>query len=296
MANTNMKRSPPTILRSILFVPATRPDRIIKALASAADMICIDLEDAVAPQEKSTARANICDFLASSDFDPCRSMIRINASCTEYGRSDLQALAKLGQTVPLIMVPKVEGVAEIDGVRDEFDGEKPDIIALIESPKGLFAVEDIAECADRGVVALVFGSADYGAQVGCDDSWDALVYARGRIAAAAALGAIPAIDGVWFDIQDGSGLTAETERIKTLGFSGKLAIHPSQVDLINAAYEPSPEAIDRARRIVDASSKSQAGVTVVDGRMVDAPIVESARQVLSLATHYDVAMVSNDKT
>lgn len=276
-----------SVYRSILFVPATRPERIAKAFATAADLVCIDLEDAVAPHEKSAGRANVVDFLGGADVEPGRCMVRINSPRTDLGRDDLQAIGAPSLALPYIMVPKVEGPTEIDGVGKTFGERSPNLVALIESAEGLAAVEDIARGADRGVVALAFGSADYGAQVGCADSWDALAYARGRIVAAAALGGIPALDGVWFDIEDVAGLSVETGRIKSLGFAGKLAIHPRQVDPINAAFRPTPEAVDRARRIVEASAEGRTGVTVVDGHMVDAPVIAMARRVLDLAALYE---------
>lgn len=269
--------------RSILFVPATRPERFRKALASAADLVCIDLEDAVAPAQKTAARQAVVEFFAGPDYLPDRVMVRINSPRGPDGAADLAAIANTARAAPLLMIPKAESPQEISGVYEAFGSRHPSLVPLIESAAGLAAVEDISRMTDQGVAALSFGGADFAADIGSTTEWEPLIYARGRIVAAAALGHLPAIDGVWFDLKNDIGLTAETSRVAALGFAGKLAIHPDQIAPIHAALRPSATEIARARRIVDAAATAAGGVCVVDGKMVDQPIIRSARRILDRA-------------
>ncbi len=266
--------------RSILFVPANRPDRYPKAFASPADMVCIDLEDAVAQAEKATARAALIAFLNSTEVPAGRCMVRINNSRETAGADDIAALSAVTGGRPVIMLPKTENPSEVTDLHAAIGTP---IVPLIESAAGLHVVEDITRLPGGCVAAVAFGSADFAADIGAATVWDALVYARGRIVAAAALGGIPAIDGVWFDLHDTTGLAAETRRIATLGFAGRLAIHPAQVSTIHDAFRPDDAAIAHAQRLIDAAAKSAGGVCVVDGKMVDQPVITAAEQTLARA-------------
>ncbi len=269
-----------TLWRSILFVPANRPDRYLKAFASPSDMVCIDLEDAVAPPEKAAARDALVGFLNRADVPTGRCMVRINNPRATVGADDLAALSAIAGNRPAIMLPKTQGTSDVGGV---YAAMGTSIVPLIENAAGLHVVEDIARLSGGGVAAVAFGSADYAADIGAAPIWDALVYARGRIVAAAALGGIPAIDGVWFDIHDVAGLEAETRRIATLGFAGRLAIHPAQLAAIHNAFRPDDAAIAHARRIIAAAAQVAGGVCVVDGKMVDQPVITAAQQTLARA-------------
>lgn len=273
-----------SLWRSLLFVPATRPDRFEKAAAAGADMVCIDLEDAVAPTDKDTARDTALAFLAGSRTKDVRWILRVNSPRSATGLRDLQAVMSGDASPDALMVPKVSGGDEvrwIDGLLDEA-GLTSDLIPVVESAQGLDRVVEIAG-ASRRAVAVGFGSADYAAEIGSDMGPAALAYARGRIASAAGRAGIPALDGVWLDFKDDVGLRGETQLIRSMGFDGKLAIHPSQVATINDVFAPGVDEIERAERIIAAAEAAKGGVATVDGQMIDEPVVVAARRTLAAA-------------
>jgi len=277
--------------RSILFCPGSRPERFTKALASGADSVCLDLEDGVAPDARDSAREAIIAFL-SNDIphtgDPER-MVRINAVHSDAGRRDVDALKALGpaRMPAAVMVPKVDGPDELEEVVRVL-GAKPALLPLIETALGLHRVEAIAGSgfAHGG---LVFGGMDLAAEIGCRFEWEPLLYARSRIVHAAALAGLVTIDAAWAPLDDAEGLRAETMQAARLGFTGKLAIHPAQVPAIHDGLAPGAEELAAARRIVEAADRATDGVLVVDGRMVDRPVVLGARRILARAGVVQIA-------
>ena len=270
--------------RSLLFVPATRPDRFEKAAAAGADMVCIDLEDAVAPDDKETARATALEFLSGTLPEGPRWILRINSPRTELGLRDLLALLASDAAPDALFIPKASSAEEMRWL-DELlavADKDIDLIPVIESAEGLDRVAEIAGAVLRNV-AVGFGSADYAAELGSDMGVAALYYGRGRIAAAAGQAGIAAIDGIWPDFNDDDGLRGDTELIRSMGFDGKIAIHPRQVGVINAVFAPSDEEVARARRIVAASQEAKGGIATVDGEMIDNPVVMAAQQILAAA-------------
>ena len=270
--------------RSLLFVPATRPDRFEKAAAAGADMVCIDLEDAVAPDDKETARATALEFLSGTLPEGPRWILRINSPRTELGLRDLLALLASDAAPDALFIPKASSAEEMRWL-DELlavADKDIDLIPVIESAEGLDRVAEIAGAVLRNV-AVGFGSADYAAELGSDMGVAALAYGRGRIAAAAGQAGIAAIDGIWPDFNDDDGLRGDTELIRSMGFDGKIAIHPRQVGVINAVFAPSDEEVARARRIVAASQEAKGGIATVDGEMIDNPVVMAAQQILAAA-------------
>lgn len=270
--------------RSLLFVPATRPDRFEKAAAASPDMVCIDLEDAVGPADKETARANALEFLAGSLPAGPRWFLRINNPRTVTGVRDTLALIESAARPDALLVPKAEGGAELHWLDGLFTsvGRQTGLVPVIESAQGLEQAPEIAGAGPR-VEAIGFGSADYSAEIGSDMSAATLSYARGRIAAAAGQARIAAIDTVWIDFRDDEGLRAETGLAQAMGFDGKLAIHPNQVPVINGVFAPSDEAVARAEKIVAAADAAGGGVVSVDGEMIDEPVVIAARRTLAAA-------------
>ena len=270
--------------RSLLFVPATRPDRFEKAAAAGADMVCVDLEDAVAPDDKETARATALEFLAGSLPPGPRWILRINSPRTDLGLRDLPGLLESDAAPNGLFIPKASSAEEMRWLDELLSaaGKDIDLIPVIESTEGLDRVVEIAGAVLRNV-AIGFGSADYAAELGSDMSVAALAYGRGRIAAAAGQAGIAAIDGIWPDFKDDAGLRGDTELIRSMGFDGKIAIHPRQVPGINAVFAPSEDEVERARRIVAASEAAKGGIATVDGEMIDNPVVAAAQQVLAAA-------------
>lgn len=272
----------PAHLRSLLFVPATRPDRFERAASAGADAVIVDLEDAVPEDGKDEARTAALAWAGATGVPGPVRCLRINSPRTTHGLRDLLALAATPTPPALVMLPKVESPGEIDvaaGVLGGGVGGEPRILALIESARGLSAAEAIA--AHPRVGALVLGGADLAADLGAEMAWEPLLWARGRLVAAAATTGIPAIDVPTLELDGGSLLAREADAARRLGFSGKLAIHPTQIAAINAAFTPTPQAAAQAQRIVAAADRAGGGVCLLDGRMVDAPVVAAARRTLA---------------
>ena len=158
----------------------------------------------------------------------------------------------------------------------------PALLPLVETPAGLVNVHEIAACT-RGTGALLFGGMDLAAELGADFAWEALLYARSRLVLAAAAAGVDALDVPYPTLDDKQGLEDEARRASRLGFAGKMAIHPAQVPILNRAFTPLADEAARAQRIVDAAAVAEEGVFVVDGQMVDRPIVEAARRTLARA-------------
>lgn len=255
-----------------LFVPANRPDRYHKAAHSGADGVIIDLEDAVAIDDKDTARAML---LAASI--PVGSIVRINPVGTRWHDADVETVKKLAVGV---MLPKAESAAHIQSVRAVL-GNLP-IIALIESAQGLAAVREIAAHADR----LAFGYIDLSADLGCSMERDALVVARTEIVLASRLaGLLPALEGVTPSFDDTALVEDDARYAASMGFGGKLCIHPKQIAPTFAGFRPAQSDIEWATKILNTGD----GAVSFNGMMVDAPVRLRAQRILNAAKASSVA-------
>jgi citrate lyase subunit beta / citryl-CoA lyase len=262
---------PLDIAASLLFVPATRPERVAKAQASGAHQVIVDLEDAVAPADKDAARAEVA---ALSVEGGC--LVRINGPGTPFHDDDLAAIAGLGW-VTGVVVPKVGSGDDLAAVSSRLpDGVA--LLPLIESAVAIRAVDDIA---DGGATRLLLGSADYSADLGVEPGAEVLAYPRSRlVVASAAAGLAPPVDGPALRLDDPAGLAAEAALARSLGFTGKLCIHPAQVGPVNDAFAPRPDEVAWARDLLEAAEAAGTGVFVHDGTMVDAPVLRRARRIL----------------
>jgi (S)-citramalyl-CoA lyase len=273
---------PPTVrTRSWLFTPATRLDRFAKAAAAGADVAIIDLEDAVAPADKAQARTTALDYLADNPVDGALHALRINGLDTRGGISDLDALLGSRAAPDFVVLPKTEAAGHLQ-ILDRLltaTGKDARLIGLIESARGLAAVEAIATATPR-LAGLMLGAADMAADLGAATAWEPLAFARGRLIAACALAGVTPIDAPFFDIRDEDGLKQEVAAAVALGFAAKAAIHPAQVGAINAALTPSAAAVQKARAILAENAK---GVGTVDGQMIDEAVARKARRTLAAA-------------
>lgn len=251
-----------------LFVPANRPERFEKAAAAAPDAVILDLEDAVAPDAKESARAAL-----RTDFTRLPILVRANAAGTPWHGEDLAAVARLRPAA--LLLPKAERPKTLDAVAAVLGADIP-IIALIESALGLAQARALA--AHPAVRRLAFGSVDFCADLGCAHIRDALLTARSELVLASRLAGIAApIDGVTTRIDDPSEATDDARYARDLGFSGKLAIHPRQIAPIRDGFRPSAEDIAWAERVL----ASGEGAAAVDGAMVDEPVRIRARAILA---------------
>ncbi|HEV7233530.1 MAG TPA: CoA ester lyase [Sphingorhabdus sp.] len=261
---------------NFLFVPGNRPERYAKALASGADLVCIDLEDSVPASEKDEARAAALNALSADGA--IRLAIRINGLRTAAGLADILALVD-GQQPGYLFVPMVEAAAEIEILRSIL-GDAVAFVPLIESVKGLRAAADIA--AAPGVAAIMFGGGDFAGELGVELAWEPLVHARSQIVMACAAANIRAVDVPYIDLETEVGLAEECAKARALGFHAKAAIHPRQIDAINAAMRPAAAEIAEARAAIAAFDAANGAAIRFQGKMLEAPIIRRYRQTLSL--------------
>ncbi len=268
--------------RSWLFTPATKPDRFDRAAEAGADAIIVDLEDAVAPADKDSARQTALRWLAQPAAPGgILRVLRINQPGTPFGLEDLLALVRTDARPDLVLVPKTESADVLRLVDRLFvDAGRPTrLVALIESARGVAEAAAIAQATPR-LDALFFGAADYAADLGAEVAWEPMLAARAAVANAAALAGLVPIDSPYFAIADDEGLRRETAATQRLGFAAKAAIHPRQVAAINAVLTPTAEQVAEARLILAENAK---GVGVVAGRMIDEAVARKARRILAAA-------------
>lgn len=280
-------------LRSLLFVPGDRPERFAKAAASGADAIILDLEDSVSLANKDTARHAIADYLAGAR--EVITLVRVNPLDGHMTAADVAAI--IAARPDAIMLPKAEGapsIAQLDLIlRSEgtADASLPPILPIAtETAAAIFTLGSYREAKDR-LLGLTWGAEDLPAAIGAttsretDGSYTAPYdVARALTLFAAHAAGVAAIDTVFPAIKDQAGLAAYAARARRDGFTGMMAIHPSQVEPINEAFTPSADEVSRAQAIVDAfAANPGVGVLQVDGKMVDAPHLKQAKHILSLA-------------
>jgi citrate lyase subunit beta / citryl-CoA lyase len=282
-------------LRALLFAPGNHPRKLEKVGTFGADAIVLDLEDAVADAEKAEARRTVRAALPTYDSSNAV-FVRVNGA--ETGRLEDDVRAVVSADLDGLMVPKVERtetLPELDALLVELERERglPEghvrLLALIETAAGLIRCEEIATRAPARSLTLVFGLGDFSVDIGVDLTADAteLLYARSRVVVAARAARLrPALDGPYVDLRNIEGLVADTLRSRQLGFQGRVAVYPPQVEHVQRAYsELSPEEAERAQRVVEAFEESEAAGSAsiqVDGRFVDYPIYARAKEKLRL--------------
>jgi len=275
--------------RSFIFCPGTKPALFPKALESGADIVCVDLEDAVAPPDKAAARAATLALFEEpqEEHDPAdgvERIVRVNCLRTPDGMADVQAVLDCERPPPALMLPKVKGPEEVRGLADLLDEfDRPcRLHVIIETNKGLEAAHEIARASAR-IEALFFGGVDMAADLRCASTWPALAYARSRTVHAAAAAGLDVIDVPYLDLDDLDGMRREAEQAAELGFVGKGAIHPKQIPVLNAVFTPDSAAIERARRIVAAFEAGGTGLLVIDGKLIERPVLRSMYRILAIA-------------
>ncbi len=265
--------------RSFLFAPASDEHKLRKALASEADVVVADLEDAVSFEQKDAARDVVRGTLAD---EPYRGLvaIRVNGADTAFFAADIALVQELRPDV--VVLPKAT-----PGAVGALDEEGPPVVAIVETADGLRHAYEVAS--RPRVEALVVGTVDLGVELRLEPREDGLeiLFARSKVVLDSAAARIRGpVDRVFLDVRDGSGLEADTQFARSLGFRGKACIHPDQVEIVNRVFTPSDEELSQARRVVEAYEQAVGegeGVTALDGEMIDLPVVERARQVLALA-------------
>jgi citrate lyase subunit beta/citryl-CoA lyase len=274
--------------RTLLFVPGDRPDRFPKAVRSGADGAILDLEDAVAPAHKGTAREQVCEWIGTTDNVPQSCVVRVNDRRSAWHDADVKVVADSGCVV---MLPKAESAEDVRELAARLSPDQM-IIPLIETAAGVMNVVEIGS--EPRVARLAFGNVDLAAQLGTDPAdQTALLFARSRLVlAAAAAGLPPPLDGVTTAVQDARLLARDTRPARSLGMTGKLCIHPGQVRVIHDVLAVDPEQVAWARRIL--AGPGPEATRLVNGEMVDKPVFERARGIIARAGDHDDERVKED--
>ncbi|MDE0407856.1 MAG: CoA ester lyase [Alphaproteobacteria bacterium] len=271
--------------RSFIFTPGLRPEMYPKALATGADIVCVELEDGIAPRDKPAARANAMKLFESPQADDgVERVVRINSLREGFGMADVQAVLATDTPPPALMLPKVrtpDEVALLDDLLSE-RGHDTRLHVIIETNAGLEAAYDIAHCSPR-IDALFFGGVDMAAELRCENAWEPLLYARSRVVHAAAGAGLDAIDVPWLDLEDPEGMERAAIQARELGFSGKGAVHPRQIAALNAVFTPSAERIARARRIIAEFEAADTGLVVIDGKLIEKPVLREMHRIVAIA-------------
>ena len=271
--------------RSFIFAPGLRPDMFPKALASGADMVCVELEDGIAPKDKDEARLKgLALFESPQADDGVERIVRINCLRTAFGLADVAAVIDTDTPPPALMLPKVMTPDEVVWLDDLLTERGHDcrLHIIIETNAGLEAAHIIARASPR-IEALFFGGVDMAAELRCENAWEPLLHARSRVVHAAAGAGIDAIDVPYLDLDDPDGMEREARLARNLGFGGKGSIHPKQIPILNGVFTPDETAIAHAERVLQAFAEADTGLVVVDGKLIERPVLREMQRILSIA-------------
>jgi (S)-citramalyl-CoA lyase len=271
--------------RSFIFSSGLKPEMFPKALASGTDIVCVELEDGIAPKDKAEARRKALQLFETAQADDgVERIVRINSMREAFGIADVQAILVSKTPPPALMIPKVRTADEVvmlDNLLSEA-GHDTRLHIIIETNAGLEACYDIAHCSAR-IDALFFGGVDMAAELRCDNAWEPLLYARSRVVHAAASAGLDVIDVPFLDLNDHEGMVVAARQARALGFSGKGSIHPKQIAALNEVFTPSADEIARARRIIKTFEKADTGLVVIDGKLIEKPVLRDMYRILAIA-------------
>ena len=271
--------------RSFIFTPGLKPEMFPKALKSGTDMVCIELEDGIAPKDKELARKLALKlFETKQDNDGIERILRINCLREKFGIDDVQAILETSSPPPALMLPKVKTSDEVillDNLLTE-RGHNCRFHVIIETNEGLENAYAISNSCER-IDALFFGGVDMSAELRCANEWEPLLYARSRIVHAAASAGIDAIDVPYLDLDNPEGMKQEAIKAKALGFSGKGSIHPKQIPILNNVFTPTDEDIKKAENITSTFERANTGLVVINGKLIEKPVLREMYRILSIA-------------
>ena len=271
--------------RSFIFTPGLKPEMFPKALASGTDIVCVELEDGIAPKDKVMARKHALALFESPQADDgVERIVRINCLREKFGIEDVQAILATATPPPALMMPKVrtpDEVVMLDNLLTE-RGHDTRLHIIIETNAGLEACYEIAHCSSR-IDAMFFGGVDMAAELRCQSAWEPLLYARSRVVHAAASAGLDVIDVPYLDLEDHAGMVAEAEQARALGFAGKGSVHPKQIAALNAVFTPSEDEIARARRIINTFEEADTGLVVIDGKLIEKPVLRDMHRIVAIA-------------
>ena len=271
------------VRRSFIFTPGLNPEMFPKALASGADMVCIELEDGIAIKDKDEARKNTINALKTLEVkNDVELVVRVNCQRTKPGLLDFEAFISSKLRVKALMLPKVKTPDEITFIDDLLTdcNLDTDLHVIMETNEALENIYDIAHSSKR-IVALYFGGVDMAAELRVPNKYENLVYARSKLVHAGASVGIDVIDVPYLDLEDMNGMRKEAELVRNLGFTGKGSIHPKQINILNEVFTPSNDEITKAKKIIDQFNASDTGLVVIDGKLIEKPVLrEMQRRIL----------------
>ncbi len=273
--------------RSFIFTPPLKEGMYDKALKSGADIVCLELEDGIALEDKDKARNNAIKIIQNhktNSFPEIEKIIRINSPRERHGINDINIILEKKINLEGIMIPKVKNAEEIIFLDNLFleSSLNTNFHIIIETNEGLENAYKIANSCKR-VKALFFGGVDMSAELRCKNSWEPLLFARSRVVHAAASAGIDAIDVPFLDLADSKSMIREAKKSKDLGFIGKGAIHPKQIFALNKVFTPSSSEITRAKKIINAYEKSGKGLLVINNKLIEKPVLREMYRIIHLA-------------
>ncbi len=271
--------------RSFIFTPGLRPEMFPKALASGADIVCVELEDGIAPKDKAEARQKaLALFEQPQADDGVERIVRINSMCERFGIEDVNAVLASTTPPPALMMPKVrtpDEVVMLDQLLTEA-GHATRLHVIIETNEGLEAAFEIAKCSPR-IDAMFFGGVDMAAELRCQNTFESMIYARSRVVHASAAAGLDVIDVPFLDLDDPEGMRTEAEKVRDLGFAGKGSVHPKQIAALNEVFTPTEAQIARARRIISEFEAANTGLVVIDGKLIEKPVLRDMYRIVAIA-------------
>ena len=283
--SNSMNSNKISVRRSFIFTPGLKPEMFPKAISSGADMVCIELEDGIAIKDKDEARKNTFKALETLEVKSgVELVVRVNCQRTKFGLMDLEAVVSSKTNVKAIMLPKVKTPDEITFIDDMLTdcGLNTDLHVIMETNEALESIYDIAHASKR-IVALYFGGVDMAAELRVPNEYKNLIYARSRLVHAGASVGVDVIDVPYLDLEDMDGMKKEAELVRDLGFTGKGSIHPKQINMLNEIFTPSKEEIIKAKRIVDQFNESDTGLVVIDGKLIEKPVLREMQRKILIA-------------
>ena len=273
------------VRRSFIFTPGLKPEMFPKAIASGADMVCIELEDGIAIKDKNEARKNTIEALETLEVKSgVELVVRVNCQRTKFGLLDLEAFISTKTKVKAIMLPKVKTPDEIAFIDDLLTdcGLDTDLHVIMETNEALESIYEIAHASKR-IVALYFGGVDMAAELRVPNEYKNLIYARSKLVHAGASVGVDVIDVPYLDLDDMDGMKKEAELVRDLGFTGKGSIHPKQINMLNEIFTPSKDEIIKAKKIVDQFNASDTGLVVIDGKLIEKPVLREMQRKILIA-------------
>ena len=270
--------------RSFIFTPPLKINMFDKAIKSGVDIVCLELEDGIAPSDKSLARQNALKIInKKKSYNNIEVLIRINSVREIFGLLDITAILNNKTQPDGLLVPKIKSPEELKILDDLFTEKKLNtkFHAIIETNSGLEKANEIAASTDR-LEALFFGAVDMSAELRCQNSWNNLLYARSKVVHAAASKQLDVIDVPFLDLDNLKKMKEEATNSKNLGFTGKGAIHPKQIKILNDVFTPSLKEVKKAKKIISLFEKSSTGLVLYEGKLIEKPVLREMYRVVNI--------------